>query len=717
MAKKVIKRNGKTVGFDIEKLYSAAQRAWEEVHPKEPDLPAVVRERIATSEKWFQELDHDPTVEEMQDQVVDTFHRCGFHDAGTAFTRYRERRAIARDNEVDANDLINSYLIRKDDLAVKENANMQFSLQGLNNFISESIIQKRWLSYYSDEVRKAHNTGRIHIHDLGSFGPYCMGWSLHDLLIEGFKGVPEKIQSAPAKHFGVALGQAVNFLYTMQGESAGAQAFSNFNTLLAPFVANDKLTYKQVKQKVQEFVYNMNVATRSGFQSCFSNLTFDLDVSKTRFADQFAIIGGVPTDKTYKEFQKEAEIIIDAFLEVYDEGDASGAMFSFPIPTFNVGKDFPWKSAFGKRLLALTAKYGTPYFANYINTEQTADSITSMCCRLRLDHKVIEKVAAGMGGLSAEDYATKHNRGGGFFGAGPLTGSTGVVTINMAAQAVDARTNRPFCDIDGYISHVLKTMDMCTKTLLKKRRVLEEMCDDGLYPYMRFYLRDVKARTGRWFAQHFNTICPNAIHEALIVLGIQGGITSPEGLEAADRILGAMAKKIVELQEKHKTLFNLEQAPAESAGVKMCQKSGIDPLGNAYYTNSSWIPADFACDFEFQLRHQARLNRHYSGGSVVHFYTDANLGPIADDLSKLIEYAFKETTLPYMTISPVFSTCKKCGYLPGKIDTCPKCGGTDVISYLRIIGYLQALKNFNAGRKKEANKRKYVQMSSEGASK
>lgn len=986
---RVIKRSGEKVNFDRNKIIDAAKKAWSAVHGTDV-LPDNLSNML---NDYCEELASgaDTEVETIQDNVILMLHQHDAHEVEKAYIRYRERRAIARDTKIDAEDLINQYIKVKDDMAVHENSSTSYSLQGLNQFIHESVISKKWLRLYSDEIKKAHDTGRMHIHDLGSLAPYCFtgdtkvycldgqnktfkelcdtgvkefwtfaidsegkeipalaknpkitrknaelieitldnkekikctpdhlfmlrdgsyrqaskltpsdslralyhidtksGYRLlllkderiyehrhvasffnddvneknvvhhinsnkldnrpenlevmldrdhrsmecsiimnraenkqkcaarlasfnkseeqrkkssermqlmweakkswwehfknkedkkkyhdyltyvqrngflpieeydktynhrivsirtletkedvydvtvetynnfllaagvfvhncmgHDLMMlveEGFTGVPEKTCSRPAKHFGVALGQCFNFLYTLQGESAGAQAFSNFNTLLAPFVHYDELTYKQVKQAMQEFIYNLNVPTRTGFQAPFTNLTLDLDVTKTDFADRPAIIGGKPMEKTYREFQKEAMMINQAMIEIMEEGDAHGAMFPYPIITFNVTKDFPWKAKFGESLLRLTAKYGSPYFANYINSEYAESDITSMCCRLRLDKREIKKyLTEYTGGLEKEDYEKTHQRGGGFFGAAANTGSLGVVTLNLAALMKDAKDKAVGDNWNEFLSEVQRYMDLAMESLLKKRREVELSCEDNLYPYTKYYLRHVKERTGHYFTQHFNTIAINAMHEALVLYGIPEGMNSKDGQELAYHLLTFMNNYSVRLQEKHKVLVNVEQAPAESAGVKLCKKSGIDPLGNGYYTNSTWFPADSSIDIMEQIHAQGKLNEKYTGGSVVHIYTDADLVPVYKDLQKIIEYAFTHTKLPYLTISPVFSVCPKCGRVAGNHETCPKCGGAAEV-YSRVVGYYRNVSNFNEGKKKEFKKRRFTKI-------
>lgn len=725
----VKKRDGRLVSYDRSKIMEAIDKASGSIgviiHPE--DRCQV----IDSVEFKIGKCEHIPDVEDIQDWVVEELLSSGLSGVAIAYIRYRERRAIARKrNEVDAIDLINEYLNEDNpehDMAVRENSSTGFSLQGLHNHIFGKISEKKWLSYYSDEIQKAHNDGMIHIHDLQSLSGYCSGWDLKQLLEEGFTGVADKTTSKPAKHFNAALLQMVNFIYTLQGEFAGAQAFSNFNTLLAPFVAADELTYKQVKQCIQEFVYNLNISTRVGFQAPFSNLTIDLDVTKTKFAEIPAIISGKNIDKCYKEFSKEAAMITQALVEVLDDGDGDGKMFPYPIVTINITKDFPWDNKLGESILKVTAKNGSFYFGNFINSEFAESDIKSMCCRLRLNLKEIDEYMQSTyaGGLDDAEYEKAHIKGGGFFGASEDTGSIGCVTQNLAGiadRAIKHYKLSSSCETlkDHYEKELKHYMDLSIESLQKKRKVIEEMADRGLYPYTKHYLRHIKERTGRYFSQHFSTICTNAGHEAIYLLRKNGdwkanikaeennkGICDEAGYTMAKEILKYMHDYTIELQKKHKILINLEQAPAESAGIKLCKRSGIDPFNVGYYTNSTWIPAEYNMDLYDQIKHQGKLNEFYTGGSSYHTYADADISKAYKDIKKLILFAFTETKLPYITISPVVSFCKTHGRLTGKIDKCPQCGEKTQI-FARIVGYYRPMHNWNKGKKKEFGKRKFM---------
>jgi ribonucleoside-triphosphate reductase len=441
--------------------------------------------------------------------------------------------------------------------------------------------------------------------------------------------------------------------------------------------------------------------------SPFSNLTLDLDTTKVKFADEPAIVGGELKDYSYGDCNKEATWISQAVVEVLSEGDAEGAMLSYPIVTFNVTKEFPWQNKLGKTILDATSKYGCFYFSNYINSDYSESDITSMCCRLKIDRREIQKhLGEYTGGLSEAEYDKTHQKGHGFFGASPNTGSTGVTTLNIPAIMYDAKEKGG--DWDEFLTLVKYYMDLAIDVLMKKRKVVEEYMEKGLYPYARHYLREVKKRTGHYFTQHFSTICPNGVHEALYIYGFKDGIMCEDGLNKAIELLKFMNEYTVVLQKEHKVLVNLEQAPAESAGVKMCKKSGIDPFGNGYYTNSTWQPAEAKIDLVDLIEMQGKLNVYYSGGSSMHTYTDSDLVPVAQDLHKIIMFAFTETKIPYMTISPVFTVCPKCGRIAGKHDICPKCGSKKTEIYERIVGYYRPHTNWNKGRLKESEKRNYL---------
>lgn len=492
-----------------------------------------------------------PTVEEIQDIVEDYLIRENYIDTVKAYIIYREQHRLLRENhEVlkKSIDLVDDYL-SESDWQVKENSNMSYSLQGLNNYISNVITSKYWLEkIYPPEVREAYVSGDFHIHDLGLLSVYCCGWDLKDLITRGFGGVRGKIDSKPPKHFRSALGQVVNFFYTLQGEAAGAQAFSNFDTLLAPFIKYDQLTYRDVKQAMQEFVYNMNVPTRVGFQTPFTNITMDLK-PPSNLADEPVMIGGVMQKEQYKDFSSEISLINKAFAEVMYEGDASGRVFTFPIPTYNITKDFDWDDPNLDSIWEMTAKYGIPYFANYVNSDMKPEDARSMCCRLRLDTRELYK------------------RGGGLFGAHPLTGSIGVVTINLPRIGYISKTKADF------FSRLEKMMDLAKESLEIKRKTLENFTEKGLYPYSKFYLSNIKLQRGEYWGNHFSTIGIIGMNEALLnFMGMKGGIMTEKGNKFAEEVLTFMREKMVKYQEETSNLYNLEATPGEGTSYRLAKK-------------------------------------------------------------------------------------------------------------------------------------------------
>ncbi|MDD5651947.1 MAG: ribonucleoside triphosphate reductase, partial [Candidatus Moranbacteria bacterium] len=491
---RIIKRSGKVVPFKQEKITKAVLKAFGDTGE------GGLREAEKVSKKVVQLLNKNykkgyvPEIEEIQDMVEKVLMILDFDATAKAYILYRDQHRKVRETEEalkEAVDLVDDY-IQEADWRIKENSNMGFSLQGLNNFISSAVSSKYWMNrVYTKDVREAHEEGDLHVHDLQMVAAYCCGWDLHDLLLKGFGGVPGKVHSAPPKHFRSALGQMVNFIYTLQGEANGAQAFANFDTLLAPFVHYDKLKYKEVKQAIQEFVFNMNVPTRVGFQTPFSNITLDLQ-APSNYKDESVIIGGKPQKKKYGEFQKEMNMINRAFAEVMSKGDSQNRVFTFPIPTYNITKDFDWEDKALKPVWEMTAKYGMPYFANFVNSDMSPDDARSMCCRLRLDNRELRK------------------RGGGLFGANPMTGSIGVVTINLPRIGYLARDRKDFME------RLDNLMDISKNSLESKRVFIERLTELGLYPYSRYYLGDIKNRRGTYWGNHFSTIGLIGMNEALL---------------------------------------------------------------------------------------------------------------------------------------------------------------------------------------------------------
>jgi len=608
----------------------------------------------------------------------------------------RNTKVICEDKPIKSNEnyvtnIIDNYL-RKSDWKVRENSNMSFSLQGLNNYISSEITKEYWLNkIYSKRISEAHINGDFHIHDLGILSVYCVGWDLAELLLQGFGGVPSKVESKPPRHFRTALGQIVNFFYTLQGEAAGAQAFSNFDTLLAPFIRYDGLSYDEVKQALQEFVFNVNVPTRVGFQAPFTNVTLDLTVPSF-LRNQPVIIGGEFKKETYGEFQKEIDMFNRAFLEIMAEGDAKGRVFTFPIPTYNITPDFDWNNENLDVLWEVTGKYGLPYFANFVNSDMKPEDVRSMCCRLRLNNRVLEK------------------RGGGLFGANPLTGSIGVVTINMPRIAYLSRNEEEFFERLNYL------MELARDSLEIKRRVLEELTEMGLYPYSKFYLRSVKSRYGKYWRNHFSTIGLVGMNEACInLLGVSIG--DEKGRNFALKVLDFMRNKLIYFQESTGNFYNLEATPAEGTSYRLAKidkemypeivcanereyQEGAEP----FYTNSTQLPVNYTDDLFEVLEHQDELQIKYTGGTVVHLFIGER---ISDKLvvKKLVKTICERFRLPYFTLTPTFSICPSHGYLSGEHSVCPYCG-LECEVYSRVVGYLRPVSHWNEGKQAEFNLRK-----------
>jgi len=591
--------------------------------------------------------------------------------------------------------LVDNYL-RKADWKVRENSNMSFSLQGLNNYISSEVIKEYWLyKIYPEEIRKAHVNGDFHIHDLGMLSVYCVGWDLAELLLQGFGGVPGKVESKPPRHFRTALGQIVNFFYTLQGEAAGAQAFSNFDTMLAPFIKYDGLSYDEVKQALQEFVFNVNVPTRVGFQAPFTNITLDLTVPEF-LKNQPVIIGGEFRGETYGDFQEEMDMFNRAFLEVMAEGDAKGRVFTFPIPTYNITSDFDWDNKNLDILWEVTGKYGLPYFANFVNSDMKPEDVRSMCCRLRLNNRVLER------------------RGGGLFGANPLTGSIGVVTINMPRIAYLSRNEAEFFE---RLDHI---MGLACDSLEIKRRVLEELTEMGLYPYSKFYLRNVKSRYGKYWRNHFSTIGLVGMNEACLnLIGVDIG--DERGRNFALKVLDFMRDKLITFQESTGNFYNLEATPAESASYRLARidkekfpgiicanereyQEGAEP----FYTNSTQLPVNYTDDLFEALEHQDELQMKYTGGTVLHLFIGER---ISDKIvvKKLVKTICERYHLPYFTITPTFSVCPSHGYLSGEHDICPYCGAKCEV-YSRVVGYLRPVDHWNDGKQAEFKLRKSLKL-------
>jgi ribonucleoside-triphosphate reductase len=689
MFKNIIKRDGRVVPFDPEKITKAITKAGKATGEFDYDTARRLTIKVLLlAEELIRE--RDPHVEEIQDIVEEILLSSPYRKTAKAYIIYRDQHAsmreIARQGGLE---LIDNYL-SKVDWRVRENSNMSFSLQGLNNYISSEISKSYWLhKIYPPEVRDAHINGDLHIHDLNVIAPYCVGWDLMDLLVRGFGGVSGKVESRPAKHFRSALGQVVNFLFTLQGEAAGAQAFSNVDTLLAPFIAYDGLNYKQVKQSLQEWVFNLNVPTRVGFQTPFSNITLDLKVPR-HLKNQAVIIGGVPQENTYGEFQKEMNIFNQALFDVLTEGDAKGRVFTFPIPTINITRDFDWDSPVVDLIMSATAKYGIPYFANYVNSDLKPEDARSMCCRLRLETREL-----------------KH-RGGGLFGSNPLTGSIGVVTINLS------RIGYLSSCYEDFFSRLERAMDIAKTSLEIKRKVLERFTDSGLYPYSKHYLSSVKEKTGFYWSNHFSTIGIIGMNEAIANAKWLNtkGIWTQEGKTFALQVLDFMRRRLIQYQEETGNLYNLEATPAEGTSYRLAkidkQKySDIFTQGkeNPYYTNSTWLPVGFTESIQYILNHQDEIQSKYTGGTVQHLFLGEKPEPAK--LKTFIKKVFENYKLPYISITPTFSICIECGYIEGEHNQCPQCGSECEV-YSRVVGYLRPISNWNDGKKEEFKERTYL---------
>lgn len=577
--------------------------------------------------------------------------------------------------------LVDGYL-KQLDWQVNENSNMSYSIQGLNNYLASEISKKYWLNkIYPEHIKNAHLSGDIHIHDLNIISVYCVGWDLKDLLTEGFKGVRGKVESAPPKHFRTALGQVVNFMYTMQGEAAGAQAFSNFDTLLAPFIRYDGLDYAQVKQAVQEFVFNMNVPTRVGFQTPFTNITMDLTVP-SYYAEQPVIIGGELMEETYKDFQAEMDMLNKAFFEVMMEGDSSGRVFTFPIPTYNITKDFDWDNKNLDGLWEMSAKYGIPYFSNFINSDMSPEDARSMCCRLRIDNRELEY------------------RGGGLFGSNPLTGSVGVVTVNLPKIADSVKNKGEFFE------KLSCQMEVAKESLEIKRALLEDLTDKNLYPYTKFYLRDIKARYGVYWKNHFSTIGLIGMNEACLNL-LGDDIGSFRGKQFALDVMDFMRAKIVEFQKETGHNYNLEATPGEGTSYRLAKldKNHKYP----YFTNSTQLPVNYSDDIFEVLDHQDELQTKYTGGTVVHIFAGERISNI-NTMKNLVKKVCNNYKLPYFTFSPTFSTCPNHGYVAGEHFKCPECGAECEV-YSRIVGYIRPVNQWNKGKQMEFHNRTVFEIS------
>ncbi|WP_320174608.1 ribonucleoside triphosphate reductase [Maridesulfovibrio sp.] len=671
MPTQIMKRDGRLETWSTERIAQAIFKALSASGIKDP----LMAKRMARKVEYKLEGVDIPEQEHVQNMVEEVLMDSRLHSVAKKFILYRDNRRRLRNQKdayLDIKETIDEYL-EKSDWRVAENANMTHSFQGLMLHLSGTIQARYALEKYPEEIRQAHEHGYFHIHDL-SYGlaGYCAGWSLRDLLLEGFN-LEGRSCAGPARHFDAVLGQMVNFLGTLQNEWAGAQAFNNVDTYLAPFIRHDGLSYEEVLQAMQKFVFNLNTTSRWGGQSPFTNLSFDL-VPPKHIAKEAVIIGGELQDSTYGEYAEEMEMINRSFLEVMVHGDQHNRIFSFPIPTYNVTEDFPWNSKIGHTLLDLTAKYGVPYFQNFINSDLNPEDVRSMCCRLQMDLRELR------------------NKVGGLFGAGDLTGSIGVVTLNLPKLAYLAQGEEDFLDlIEEYAIQAKNSLEF-------KRKLIQTNLDNGMFPWSRRYLKN-------GYKGHFSTIGLLGGHEACLNL-LGKGIETPSGIRLMTRVLNHLRDLTSQFQEETGSLYNLEATPAEGTSYRLAKidkslYADIKTSGNGtpYYTNSTTLPVGVSDDVVLALTHQNKLQPLYTGGSVFHTFLGESTADL-DALKSFIIKAFRNTKIPYLSITPTFSICKEHGYIQGEHHTCPECGSESEV-YTRIVGYYRPVKQWNEGKKAE----------------
>ena len=680
----VVKRNGNVVGFDISKISNAITQAFEACDRKyNADIIDLIAIRV-TSNFEPKIKDDKIAVEDIQDSVEAVLAQAGYEDVSKAYILYRRQREKLRNMKstiLDYKEIVDSY-VKSTDWRVKENSTVTYSVGGLILSNSGAITANYWLSeIYDDEIANAHKSCDLHLHDLSMLTGYCAGWSLRQLIEEGLGGIPGKITSAPAKHLATLCNQMVNFLGIMQNEWAGAQAFSSFDTYLAPFVKADHLDYDTVKKCIESFIYGVNTPSRWGTQAPFSNITLDWTVPAD-LADRPAIIGGKPQDFTYGDCKKEMDMVNKAFIEIMIEGDANGRGFQYPIPTYSITKDFDWSETENNKLLfEMTSKYGTPYFSNYINSDMEPSDVRSMCCRLRLDLRELRK------------------KSGGFFGSGESTGSIGVVTINMP------RIGYLSANEEEFYRRLDKMMDIAARSLKIKRDVITRLLDEGLYPYTKRYLGT--------FSNHFSTIGLVGMNEACLnARWLRCDLTDERAQKFTRDVLNHMRNRLSDYQELYGDLYNLEATPAESTSYRLAKhdkKSFPDIISASegdtpYYTNSSHLPVNYTDDVFTALDIQDRLQTLYTSGTVFHTFLGEKL-PDWKAAANLVRKIAENYELPYYTISPTYSVCADHGYIAGEHFSCPKCGKKAEV-YSRITGYYRPVQNWNDGKTQEYKQRK-----------
>jgi len=681
--KKIRKRDGRIVPFEKEKITNAIFKAAQAVGGHDRKLAEELAGKVvAILEKVKKKFPGQiPTVEDVQDTVEKVLIEEGHARTAKAYILYREKHKELRDAKkllLDSQAVVRDYMA-KEDWEVYSNANVVYSIGGLLWHGIGTVMTYYGLNtLYPKEIANVHIDGDLHLHNLSmSLCGYCAGWSLRQLLHEGFNGVPAKVECAPPKHLRTAVGQMINFIGTLQNEWAGAQAFNSFDTYLAPFVKANKLSYKEVKQAIQEFVFNMNVASRWGSQTPFTNITLDL-VCPPDLRDQKVTVGGKLLRETYSDFAEEAEMINKAFIEVMIEGDAKGRVFTFPIPTYNITRDFKWDNELTDALFEMTSKYGLPYFQNFVKSDLKPSDVRAMCCRLRLN---LKELMINTGGR---------------FGSGESTGSIGVVTMNMPRIGYLAK------DENDFLERLERLMYLAKQSLEIKRKVVEKNMEKNLLPYTRRYLGNLK--------RHFSTIGLIGMNEACLNF-LNKGIASKEGQTFAIKVLKFMRKKLLEYQKETGNIYNLEATPGEGASYRLARLDkqkypGIKTAGirEPYYTNSTQLPVDFTDDVFAALKHQEPLQKLYTGGTVFHTFLGESLTS-GKECKLFVKKIAENFTLPYFTITPTFSICPEHGYLKGAQEKCPKCNKTTEV-YSRVVGYLRPVANWNWGKQEEFKQRK-----------
>jgi ribonucleoside-triphosphate reductase (formate) len=689
----VTKRNGAAVAFDSQKIYQSLIKAGRATGEFEESTARLLTEWVVV--ELVKKFKHtDPTVEDIQDEVEKALFASAHLRTARAYIVYREQHKVLRADRktvVDVAASINEYL-QQEDWRVNANANQGYSLGGLILNVSGKVVANYWLSHvYPEAIGEAHRQGDLHIHDLDMLSGYCAGWSLRTLLREGFNGVPGKVEASPPLHMSSAIGQIVNFLGTLQNEWAGAQAFSSFDTYMAPYIRIDNMSFESVKQNMQELIYNLNVPSRWGTQTPFTNLTFDWTCPED-LREQVPVIGGKEAPFTYGELQREMDMINRAYIEVMTEGDAMGRVFTFPIPTYNITVDFPWESENSRRLFDMTARYGLPYFQNFINSELKPNMIRSMCCRLQLDLRELLK------------------RGNGLFGSAEQTGSIGVVTINCARLGYVHRG-----DEKSLFQKLDQLLLMSKESLETKRKVIQRLMDNGLFPYTKRYLGTLR--------NHFSTIGVNGVNEMIRNFsGDRENITTPSGHSFAVRLLDHIRQRMVEFQSETGHMYNLEATPAEGATYRFARsdrqkfpqilQAGTPEM--PYYTNSTQLPVGFTDDPFEALTRQDELQKKYTGGTVLHLYMNERLSS-GEVCRQLVRRSLERFRLPYITITPTFSICPKHGYLAGEHEYCPTCDAgikdgeerQKCEVWTRVMGYHRPVSSFNIGKKGEHFERKH----------